>query len=433
MMFGCSTYPDHIESFRDLVGRELDYQTKRLGSRTCIALFCGNNENHWIFTGEGFADSVKMKHDKQYGLYIANNMIPEYIRKNCPWVPYWNSSPYGGEHPNADNVGNIHHWHACMMNPDMALRIEPKEYDKIKARFVTEYGYPGPCAKETIQQYFDGKPIERGSRVWNLHNNTFEKFTVNAGIKKHYTDRELDLDEYILYAGMVQSLMLQYSLESIRFKTFCGGGIFWMYNDCWGEVGWTIVDYYLRRKISFYGVKRAFEPVKLILRQTGEKVAVVGCNDTGNDISFNLRAGWVSFDGGNDDSNVIPVTLPAYSRALLYTFEQSHDIYTGVYYAKPENIDINPGILRAADTRTLKLCPPRLSIVDTRNDGDDLLVDIKADTYCHGVYLDTGADRKLSDNYFDMLPGEIRTVRVYGAAGKEFQLKTVKLDSNPDF
>jgi len=433
MMFGCSTYPDHIESFRDLVGRELDYQTKRLGSRTCIALFCGNNENHWIFTGEGFADSVKMKHDKQYGLYIANNMIPEYIRKNCPWVPYWNSSPYGGEHPNADNVGNIHHWHACMMNPDMALRIEPKEYDKIKARFVTEYGYPGPCSKETIQQYFDGKPIERGSRVWNLHNNTFEKFTVNAGIKKHYTDRELDLDEYILYAGMVQSLMLQYSLESIRFKTFCGGGIFWMYNDCWGEVGWTIVDYYLRRKISFYGVKRAFEPVKLILRQTGEKVAVVGCNDTGNDISFNLRAGWVSFDGGNDDSNVIPVTLPAYSRTLLYTFEQSHDIYTGVYYAKPENIDINPGILRAADTRTLKLCPPRLSIVDTRNDGDDLLVDIKADTYCHGVYLDTGADRKLSDNYFDMLPGEIRTVRVYGAAGKEFQLKTVKLDSNPDF
>ena len=80
---------------------------------------------------------------------------------------------------------------------------------------------------------------------------------------------DLGLDEYLLYAGLVQGLMYQYSLESIRSTENCWGGLFWMYNDCWGEVGWTIIDYYLRRKPSFYYVKRAFAPIKLILRRVG--------------------------------------------------------------------------------------------------------------------------------------------------------------------
>ncbi len=429
MMFGCSTFPDHIEDFRDLVGRELDYQTKRLGSRTCLAIFCGNNENHWIFNSDEVCGKVNLKYEKQYGMYISNNMMPDYVRKNCPWVPYWNSSPYGGDEPNADNVGDVHHWHACMMNPDLSLRIEPKEYDKVQARFVTEYGYPGPCSKKSIEEYFDGKTIDRSNRVWNLHNNTFEKKTVNAGIKKHYTDRSIDLDEYLLYAGMTQSLMLGYSLESLRFKDFCGGGLFWMYNDCWGEVGWTIIDYYLRRKISFYGVKRAFEPLKLILREVDGKLIVMGCNDTDKDISLNLRVGWVAFDGSNDDSGVLKVIIPTRVRKVLYRLDASrHDIFNGVYYARPEDGCINPAIFHATDTRNLKLCPPRLRIMSTKDDGVDLLVNIKADTFCHGVYLDTDADWKLSDNYFDMLPGENRSVRVYGAAGKNFSLKTLLIN-----
>lgn len=426
MMFGCSTFPDHLESFRDLVGREIDYQTRRLGSRTCMAMFCGNNEDHWIFTSSGFCETVHLKHNKQYGLYISNVMVPEYIRKNCSWVPYWNSSPYGGEEPNADNIGDVHHWHECMMNPDVKLRIEPKEYDKVKARFVSEYGYPGPCPRKSIEDYFDGKQIDRNSRVWNLHNNTFEKYTVNAGIKKHYTDRELDLDEYILYAGMTQSLMLQYSLESIRFKDFCGGALFWMYNDCWGEVGWTIVDYYLRRKISFYGVKRAFEHVKLILREIDGNVIVMGCNDTDKEISFALRTGWMAFDGGGDDSMKQDVTMPARSRSVIRSFGMAgHDALSGIFYAWPEDSSINPAVLRTSDTKTLKLCPPKASIISERNEEKDLVVDIKADTFCYGVHLDADDDLRLSDNYFILLPGETRSIRIYGAADKTFNLKTL--------
>ena len=420
MMFGCATYPDHIDSFYDLVGRELDYQTKRLRNRACIALFCGNNENHWIYVG------MKFKREKQYGLKISNTLMPQTMRQNCPWIPYWNSSPYGGDEPNSSHIGDTHHWFECMMNPDMAMRIEPKAYDQVTSRFVTEYGYPGPCALESIQTYFDGRTVERYGKIWNLHNNTFEKLTVDAGIKKHYTDCELSLEDYLLYAGMVQSLMLNYSLESMRFKEFCGGGLFWMFNDCWGEVGWTIIDYYMRRKISFYGVKRAFRPVKLILRDTDDgRAAVVACNDTAEDLTCDLRYGYIGFDGRNDDSQTTHITLPAHSRNPILTFNKgSHDASSGVWYAFPVHPDIQPAILRCPDIRRLKL-PPQKASLTMKDKGSDLLITVKAETFCHYVYLNTPPDVRLSDNYFDLLPGESREIIVKGQAGRTYGLMFV--------
>ena len=44
-MFGCAPYPDHLESFRDEVAREADYQTKRLRNHACVVLWCGSNES----------------------------------------------------------------------------------------------------------------------------------------------------------------------------------------------------------------------------------------------------------------------------------------------------------------------------------------------------------------------------------------------------
>ena len=101
---------------------------------------------------------------------------------------------------------------------------------------------------ETILEYMDGQPLCRTSEVWQMHNNVFEKDTVNTAIEKNYVDHadKLSLEDYITSAGMVHGMMYGYSLEAMRFKEQCYGGLFWMYNDAWGEVGWTIIDYYLR-------------------------------------------------------------------------------------------------------------------------------------------------------------------------------------------
>lgn len=252
-------------------------------------------------------------------------------------VLYWNSSPFGGEHPNNNDTGDAHIWMYHMMNPDMEKRITPEEYDKVTSKFVSEYGYIGPCCKSSIIKYHGGESPDRKSEIWKMHINAFEKDTVAAGIARHYTDSgKLDIDSYILYAGLCQGIIYGYSLESIRFKENCGGSLFWMYNDTWGEVGWTIIDYYLKRKPSYYFVKRAFAPIKLIMREEDGIIKVMGINETSRQVSFDAEYGYISFNGQSKDYRNTALILEPFSKYIVFEFEKGeHDFTCGFCYVRP--------------------------------------------------------------------------------------------------
>lgn len=416
-MFACGLYPDELPWFRQEVEAELDYQTKRLRNHPSVALWCGNNENAWAFdewwpqiTQEGYYG----------GASIYNEMAPKAVRRNCPDIPYWNSSPYGGAHPNGSDQGDRHHWHDCTMHPEMEKRIVPEEYDKVTAKFVSEYGYIGPCRRSTIERYHGGAPLDRSSQIWAYHNNTYEKETVAAGIAKHYTDpAALDLDGYLLYAGLCQGLMYSYSLEAFRYKEHCSGALFWMYNDCWGEVGWTIIDYYLTRKISYYYVKRAFAPVKFILRLDASGVAnAVGINDTGETVELEAEYGYVSGDGLERHTRTAKLVLPPHSRQLALTIPaQGYDLKRGVVFVRPlgATAQADAACLRTGVFRELQLPEPALEISDFRHADGETSFCIASTGFAHAVHFNLGDRVQLSDEYFDLLPGESKRITVYGA------------------
>lgn len=423
-MFACAAYPDHLEWFRDLCEKELDYQTRRLRCHPCMALFCGNNEDHEIFnweTGCGFP--LRGAPDRQYGLYVSNVLARRAVRQNCPYIPYWNSSPYGGAIPQSQDVGDVHYWGDAMMNPEMERRIDPFVYDQVDARFVSEYGYIGPAPLASVREYMGGRPLDPDSRVWKMHTNTFEANTVRAGICKHYTERSISLDEYLLYAGLVQGTLLGYSIEAFRAKTGCAGGIFWMYDDCWGEIGWTIVDYYLRRKIAYYAVRRAFEPVRLILRQEDGHISILGANETGRSLEVRAEVGVVSFDGKRRDTRIVQFPLPARSREVVGTLTvPEYDPALACVAVIPLDRSIQPATLRVLDARQLRLAGGAEITADERV-GADRRLTVCAKTYTHAVWVDT--DLPCSDNYFDLLPGEERTVTVFGAQDVPLSLRWV--------
>ncbi len=404
-MYACAPYPDHLEWFRLEAEREADYQTRRLRQHPCLALWSGSNEINW-----GFKDWWQER--TRGGAWIFNELLPDVVRRNCPEIPYWNGSPYGGETtPNEEGVGDRHHWGDCMMNPDMPKRITPEEYDKCQSLFVSEYGYIGAPVRKTVETYLDGADFDRHGRVWQHHNNTFEKDTVDAGIRKHYKDLEgLTVDEYFLYSGLCQGLMYGYSLESFRARANCHGGLFWMYNDCWGEIGWTIIDYLLRRKPSFYFVRRALAPVRLILRAEGNDIRVIAANDTRDDVKLELECGYISFDGKSADLNCRRVTARAAARTEVARFRRGrHDAAAGLWVAKPVGkSDILPASLRAMDYRQLQISPAQLMVRVIRGD----TVEVRSATYAHAVHLELPAGAMPADDYFDLLPGEIRRIHV---------------------
>ena len=422
-MFACAPYPDHREDFRREVELEADYQTRRLQRHACLALWSGSNENQW-----GFRDWWRER--TRGGAIAYNYILPEAVRRNSPEIPYWNGSPYGGEAPNCEEVGDRHHWQDCMMNPDMQKRITPEEFDRCNALFISEFGYIGAPCRETIETYLDGAPPERQGDVWHHHTNTFEKGTVAAGVRKHYLDPEgLSLDDYILTSGLVQGLMYSYSLESMRVRPNCHGGLFWMYEDCWGEVGWTIVDYSRRRKISWYFVRRTFAPLRLILRPGASgAVRVVLANDTREPESFQLEYGYVRLDGGASDLARVAVRAPALSRTTLCEFGRGElDPREGLWIARvPGRSDILPAIFRAVDYRELRTVDPGLHC-EVRRVGAGVAVTVSAKAYAHAVQitgLPPGAEPE--DNYFDLLPGESRGIRIADPSGQFIAPEAVK-------
>lgn len=429
-MFACTTYPDHQEWFRNLVARELDYQTKRLRNHACIGIFCGTNENHWLFNKVDTPKwNIDIIYNRQYGLYVPNVMAREAIQKNCPYIPYWNSSPYGGALPNDDSVGDVHIWRNAFMSDEMEERIDLRAYDRVESKFVSEYGYVGPCCIESIRRYLDleeNQEIIRRGRPWEMHLNVFEKETVYAGIERFYVDspETLSIEDYILYGGMVHNNVLGYSLESIRFKENCSGGIFWMYNDAWGEVGWTIIDYFLKRKAGFYGVKRSLAHQKLTLRNVGGEIVIQGINDTPDVKSFRAEFGWVSFDGTVRNTKTIEIALSPRTRKYVYKETMpEYDYKKGSIVLIPEDKSVASEMLFVLENRLLEYVktPVRVSM---KQRGTSTVVTVSSPAYAHGVYVE--GNYICSDNYFDILPGEEKTIIVENPKGEKLAVKQLR-------
>ncbi len=420
--FSCSAYPDEVEWFRHEVEKEIDYQTKRLRNHPCIALWNGSNECQWTLTrfskgGDSYFEGDK-KPASPGGTIMWNEIMPRTIHNNCPDIPYWNSSPFGGKDLNSDEYGSNHRWQTGFMNDDMMVRITPEKYDKIACKFIAEFGCVGPTKKSTIYKYYGSENIDIESSVWKLHTNTFEKETIKAAIAKHYTNPEsLSLDGYLLYAGLFQGLMLGYAFESMRNAKNNYGGLVWSFNDCWGEVGWSIIDYYLVRKISFYFVKRALAHKRLILRESQNMVNVICLNDTRELLEFDLEFGYQTFEGEKKNSEVKKVVVQPSSKAVIIAkFKKgSHDILKGAYYAWPnEKSGMIPALLRSTDFKDLQILQPEIRVSDLKVSGESTVFKVTSDKYVHGLHFGFRDDVLLSDEYFDLLAGESREIIISG-------------------
>jgi beta-mannosidase len=190
------------------------------------------------------------------------------------------------------------------MRPDKQFWSTPEYWDgKEIPIFNSEYGYGGPCSIETTRQYLGSDQPDLFNETGRQHTNTFYDIPrVNWSIQQHYRETDkLSLKDYILLGGLCQGLNLGYSLESLRANEQSMGGIFWMYDDSWGENGWTIIDYYLRRKVSYYNVKRCLAPRRLVLRRggqafggTADEVLLIALNDAAESVECSAQLGYAS-------------------------------------------------------------------------------------------------------------------------------------------
>jgi len=410
-MLTCTTYPEQDPRFRDAVEAEARSIVPALRHHPSIALWCGNNECTW-----GFRDWWNPDKDQPLdlgGQAFYSQILPDVCRQLDPRRPYWPSSPAGGEDPNDELTGDCHWWHPFFMNPDMDRRIRHEVFDECRSRFVSEYGVIGPPHLDSLCEYLTPEEMRPDSPAWRIHTNMFEKDTVPAAIRLHYADPEtLSVPEYVLYGQMFQALVHGHAMEALRFRKHdpqddCAGALIWSYSDCWGETGWSVLDYYLRRKASYYALRRACAPLKVIVRRRDNALVTRVVNDTLSPADVTVEVGWWRLDGSDRDVTTRAIEVPANGMVEVVSAplsETTRDPREWLYAAVMRGADGQPldqSVWTLAPHRELALSDPEIEVADAGNGR----LQVSSPVYCHAVHVEDHGREVVSGNWFDLLPG----------------------------
>jgi beta-mannosidase len=285
---------------------------------------------------------------------------------------------------------------------------------------MSEFGILAPPPLDSLRRYLPPDQIARGSAAWEVHNNHFEKGTNQEALKRYWRPaEELSLEQFVRFSQMIQAEALKFALEHWRRRKFLtAGALFWMYADCWGEVGWTIIDYCLNRKPSYYAVKRALAPVFVSFKEEGEQVGVWLVNDRLQAVACELTTGWVNLRTGEVVSDTVECEAPANAAAEVARLDMPHGDRTGwMAFGRLDSegrlLSYNRHFLAGFQFNALRIPDAVVTVAPVEEGGE---VEVRTTNFAWQVHLEVPRGAWVEDNDFDMLPGEVRRIAASGPA-----------------
>ena len=424
-MFACGTYELTPEFSRN-IQEEIAQNVKRLRSHPSLALWCGNNEMEMFVEKGVWAPTPRHKADY---IRMYEYIIPKVIKEQDPDAFYWPGSPSSGgafDDPNGQDRGDVHDWGVWHGMQPFA------DYRKRTARYLSEFGFESfPCLK-TIETFT--LPEDR-----NLFSYAMEKHQRcargNALTMAYLQQMYLypTSFECALYASqLLQAEAVRYGVEHMRRQRgVCMGTVYWQLNDCWPAASWSSIDYTGRWKALHYFAKRFFAPVLLSCCEEGmltqstninaepydmeKSIALAVTNET--QATRHLVAKWALRDrmGRIKREETISLSVNALQSVSLPKVNLPEaDIFEDYvsYHLYERGRELSGGTAIFSLPKYFRFADPRLGL---RLEGDEIVVSSRA--YAKGVEIqNSGEDLLLSDNYFDMDPGERRVKILRGKA-----------------
>ncbi|MDO8588719.1 MAG: hypothetical protein Q7T82_16950 [Armatimonadota bacterium] len=406
LIFACAHYPGDDREFAANVRDEVTHIVRDLSPHPSLVVWCGNNEIEWSY-GHAHQNLAPLP---DYTLY--HYTFPRIMAAEDPSRPYWPSSPYseGGRDPNDFTTGDQHPWGVSLWTdgPDFWT------YRGYDCRFPNEGGVLGASSPATLRQCLPPDQFRMRSYAWDFHDNSCNfgtNFVVYRAIP-HWLGVEanqLPLDDYLFYSALLQAEGLQEYAHNFRRRMFnSASAIFWMYNDCWPAThGWTIVDYYLRRKLSYHPVRRAFAPVHIIPAIDGDDVVVFGVNETPVSWAGKADFGLFTLDGEYPARVSKEILLPpnqstAIGRLSIAEWDEI-EVNRSAAYGVLQDADgalVAQNRLFRAKFKDLEFAPAEVSV---SRDGERAV--FSSAGFVWGVCLDVDGEADVADDVFDLLPG----------------------------
>jgi beta-mannosidase len=409
LLFACSKYPGDDKEFYDLVKQEVRWGVREFSPHPSLAVWCGNNENEIGTFDWGWDEFGEMMPD--YGLY--HHTIPLIMKEEDPSRPYWPSSPFSPDHinPNSPVVGDQHPWNVSLgsAGPDFW------EYRTYVDRFPNEGGVLGASSPATLRQFLPPKEQYIRSFSWDHHDNEVNFWNLGPGLNYRLTEfwlgkkaEDLGFEKYALASALLQAEGLTEYISNYRRRMFStSSAVFWMYNDSWPVThGWTIVDYYLRKKLAYHPVRRAYLPVTTVVALENDTIKIFGVNDSPLAWQGTVRYGIFRLAGGLPVDERKEAMIPSNTSVLLAAVPASswkgeeRSLSGAFSILEKDGKMIAQHRLFTERFKDLKMMKPSVKITK----GKDTITFLSG-TFVWGACIDVDGESKIQDNCFDLLPG----------------------------
>jgi beta-mannosidase len=412
-LFACGKYPGDDPAFNAEVRREVVWAVRELAHHPSLAVWCGNNEIEWGDWGWGY--DTRYRAHPHY--FLFHHDIPKIVLEEDASKLYWISSPWSPEFkfPNDPTCGDQHPWNVSILTPGGA---DFWKYREFVDRFPNEGGVLGMSSPATLRQFLPEKERYVLSPSWDHHDNPFaygaadpEQLGRAYATVELWSGRdpvEMNWEDYAFISALLQAEGLGEYIANYRRRMFSSASaIFWMYNDSWPVThGWTIVDYYLRKKLAYHPVRRAFQPVTVVATADEKEVTIWGVNEQGAPWSGELRWGLFGLAGGRPVDERRAVSLEPNASTALARLDRSvwqrQDLKQSgafaVLYQSDEPVAQHKLLLERF--KDLAFADPKIELALK---GERLT--LSCDAFAWGVCLDIDGERPLADNCFDLIPG----------------------------
>jgi beta-mannosidase len=434
-MFACALYPDYNKNFMENVREEIIHVVKRLRNRPCLAIWCGNNENDWLY--EALSSSGEIPHPF-YGEKIYHELMPELLEELDPTRLFWPSSPFGGNDHNSREQGDTHNWQVWHGNIEPRQFGEPqrvnysveglsfKNFKKDTTLFASEFGMHASSNRYTLERNIPKDQFFWGSEEMAYRNKDIHH-PKGILLMEGYTGVPTNLEEYISFSMLTQAEGLKYGIEHYRRnKPHTSGALFWQLNDCWPGTSWSVIDYYLLPKASYHYARKFYSPILLSIdHEPGEALNVWVVNDRLEGYQDKVELAVYDFYGKKVFSKEWPVSVEANASRQIDCISEDEALAglapeAAVMVLRSKTFE---NIYYFRDQKDLRLEEAELT-VDVKNNE----IAISTNVLARMVTIEIDMEQLVfEDNFFDLLANETKVIKVEQAQGKEIPWETLRI------